>query len=255
MAADSPNNLELALKKRARRRLVGAFALVLFMVIILPMVLQDRAALAPQEAIKISMPDDVANQQAGSVKSNIVAAVPQVEVATTTESMKSDSIASELPVVSEIDKSVSAENINAKTEVKDVESEKKTDIKKLPKKIETRIIETNTADIKKTEVKASESEFPKLQKPEVKTSEVKLPASNGESFTIQVGVFSDLANVKQLQGRLKEVGLDSHTENITTTKGTKIRLRAGHFNSRQEAAYALTKLQAADLTGMVVSSN
>ena len=144
MAADSPNNLELALKKRARRRLVGAFALVLFMVIILPMVLQDRAALAPQEAIKISMPDDVANQQAGSVKSNIVAAVPQVEVATTTESMKSDSIASELPVVSEIDKSVSAENINAKTEVKDVESEKKTDIKKLPKKIETRIIITPT---------------------------------------------------------------------------------------------------------------
>lgn len=32
----------LSFKKRARRRLVGAIALVLLMVIILPMVLEDR---------------------------------------------------------------------------------------------------------------------------------------------------------------------------------------------------------------------
>lgn len=89
-----------------------------------------------------------------------------------------------------------------------------------------------------------------MKEPEVKTSTI-----NGETFTIQVGVFSDLANVKQLQARLKQVGLDSRTENITTPKGEKIRLRAGRFNSRQEAAYALTKLQAADLTGMVISNN
>ena len=48
------NDQELALKKRARRRLVGAVALVLLMVIVLPMILKDRAALAPQEAIKIT---------------------------------------------------------------------------------------------------------------------------------------------------------------------------------------------------------
>jgi DedD protein len=254
MAADSPNDLELALKKRARRRLVGAFSLVLLMVIVLPMVLQDRSALAPQETIKISMPDDVVNQQTGLVKSNIVSTEPQVEVATGNEPVKPDSIVPESPMVS-TDKTVPAENSDAKKEIKTVASEKKADDKISANKLETKTIETKSADIKKNEVKASETEFPKVQKPEVKTPETKMPVTNGESFTIQVGVFSDIANVKQLQARLKEVGLDSHTENITTAKGTKIRLRAGRFSSRQEAAYALTKLQAADLTGMVISNN
>lgn len=36
---------------------MGAIALVLLMVIILPMMLQDRAALAPKDAIKITMPE------------------------------------------------------------------------------------------------------------------------------------------------------------------------------------------------------
>ena len=61
------NDQELALKKRARRRLVGAVALVLLMVIVLPMILKDRTALAPQEAIKITMPTSIApevNKQA-----------------------------------------------------------------------------------------------------------------------------------------------------------------------------------------------
>lgn len=238
MATESPNDLELALKKRARRRLVGAIALVLFMVIVLPMVLQDRAALAPQEAIKITMPDDDVNQQAPKVEANVTPVEPQTETASPSEPITSEPIKSESPAISEIDKSVQPES------AKEVVDEKKAEDKKLAKKAEV-----TSSDTKKTDVKLSEPKVPEVKKPEVK------PATNGETFTIQVGVFSDLTNVKQLQARLKQVGLDSRTENITTPKGEKIRLRAGRFNSRQEAAYALTKLQAADLTGMVISNN
>ncbi len=49
---------ELNLKKKARRRLVGAIALVLLMVILLPMLLKDRAASNPQEKITISLPNE-----------------------------------------------------------------------------------------------------------------------------------------------------------------------------------------------------
>jgi DedD protein len=244
MATESPNDLELALKKRARRRLVGAIALVLFMVIVLPMVLQDRAALAPQEAIKITMPDDVVNQQASKVEANVTPVEPQLEVATASESATSEPIKLESPAVTEIDKPVQSES------AKEVKDEKKAEDKKPVKKAEV-----TSTDTKKTDVKSSETKATEAKKPEVKEPEVKTATTNGESFTIQVGVFSDLANVKQLQVRLKQVGLDSRTENITTPKGEKIRLRAGRFNSRQEAAYALTKLQAADLTGMVISNN
>jgi len=247
MATESPNDLELALKKRARRRLVGAIALVLFMVIVLPMVLQDRAALAPQEAIKITMPDDVVSQQAPKVEANVTPVEPQAEVATAIEPAISEPIKSESPAVTEIDKPVQSESAKVVTD------EKKAEDKKPVKKAEV-----TTTDTKKPDVKLSEPKAPEVKKTEVKEPEEKAevkPAANGETFTIQVGVFSDIANVKQLQARLKQAGLDSHTENITTPKGEKIRLRAGRFNSRQEAAYALTKLQAADLSGMVISNN
>jgi len=248
MATESPNDLELALKKRARRRLVGAIALVLFMVIVLPMVLQDRAALAPQEAIKITMPDDVVSQQAPKVEANVTPVEPHVEIATANESAISEPIKSESATVNEIDKPVQSES------AKVVTGEKKAEDKKPVKKAEVTATDTKKSDVKLSEPKAPEVKKPEVKEPEAKT-EVKPATTNGETFTIQVGVFSDMANVKQLQARLKQAGLDSHTENITTPKGEKIRLRAGRFNSRQEAAYALTKLQAADLTGMVISNN
>jgi DedD protein len=241
MAADSSYDLELALKKRARRRLVGAIALVLLMIIVLPMVLQDRAALAPQETIKITMPDDVAGQQTPKNEANAAPAEPQAELAVPNESAMSESIASDPPVVAQIDKPAQSENIKVVSDVKkELADEKKAEDKKPVKKEEVKPTETKKPDVKVTEA----------IEPVAKPS-----STSGDSFTIQVGVFSDIANVKQLQVRLKEVGLDSRTENITTPKGEKIRLRAGRFSSRQEAADALTKLQAADLTGMVISNN
>jgi len=53
---------------------------------------------------------------------------------------------------------------------------------------------------------------------------------------------------------LKKVGLFSRTENIST-KGEKIRLKAGSFASRSDAVSALSKLQSANLSGMVVSND
>ena len=47
---------ELQFKKRARRRLVGAVALVLLMIILLPMILQDRTSKAPKQDVVVSIP-------------------------------------------------------------------------------------------------------------------------------------------------------------------------------------------------------
>ncbi|MDO9206033.1 SPOR domain-containing protein [Methylotenera sp.] len=229
MVAESPNNQELALKKRARRRLVGAIALVLFMVIVLPKILQDRAALAPQESIKITMPDENIVQQIESVDRNATPVESQAEVVALEESINIEG-----PASSETADEIQTENKKA--------NDKNSATSALVAEAKVAV---KSPDIKKDENKSSES----------KSSEVKVPSIKSESFSIQVGVFSDMANVKQLQARLKQAGLDSRTENISTPKGEKIRLKAGRFNSRQEAAYALTKLQAADLSGMVISNN
>jgi DedD protein len=78
-------------------------------------------------------------------------------------------------------------------------------------------------------------------------------ASEKEQYFVQVGVFSDLNNVKQLQSKLSSLGYKSSTEKITTPKGEKIRLRSQVFSSRNEAAIALQNIKASGLTGMVVS--
>ena len=52
------SDIELNLKKRARRRLVGAIALVLLMIVLLPMLLKDRSASSPQDKITITLPNE-----------------------------------------------------------------------------------------------------------------------------------------------------------------------------------------------------
>ncbi len=224
MPPDLPNVQELNLKKRARRRLVGAIALVLLMVIILPRILQDRAALAPQEAIKITMPEISSNQH---VEVNAIPVAPKVDASITDESTKT-----EAPVAYEAKNEPKVEKSLATSPANSVEAEASSKIN----------AKKNVVDNQKN-AKAIES----------KVTETKTPQKSDGNFTIQVGVYSDIANVKQLQTKLKQAGFASHTEKITTPKGEKIRLRAGSFASRQEAANALIKVQETGLSGMVIT--
>ena len=71
---------ELEFKKRARRRLVGAIALVLLMIIVLPMILQDRTAQAPKQDVVVSIPsqDQGLNQPPESQSSEAQTPIAEV---------------------------------------------------------------------------------------------------------------------------------------------------------------------------------
>lgn len=246
MPPDLPNELEIVLKKRAHRRLVGAIALVLLMIIILPRILQDRAATAPQDTIKITMPDAGPSQQVEAISARVAPVEPKVSNGQTTElhsSATSESGKAEASIDSEAAIETKADGNNKSSAGKSGAENKKDESKKPVAKVEKKA-ELKTTDVKASETKASES----------KATEIKAPPKDGGSFTVQVGVYSDIANVKQLQDKLKQAGYTSHTEKISTPKGEKIRLKAGSFASRQDAANALAKLQAAGLPGMVVSN-
>ena len=53
---------EIEFKKRARRRLVGSIALVLLMIVILPMVLEDKHEDAPKQDLVITIPTEDSQQ-------------------------------------------------------------------------------------------------------------------------------------------------------------------------------------------------
>ncbi len=197
MQKDAPNDQELTLKKRARRRLVGAIALVLFMIIVLPMVLKDRAVTAPVDEVTITL----SNQN---------------------QTLK------QIPSDSDFDSSVIPDDvavINNAPEVEDSPDQAEAAIKPVP------------------EPKVA------LVKPTVNAKK----ATTEPKFYVQIGVFSDPANVAQLQTKLSDLGYASQTEKIDTAKGKKIRLRTHLLGARNEAAIALQNIKDAGLTGMVVS--
>lgn len=224
MPPDLPNEQALILKKRARRRLVGAIALVLLMIIVLPRILQDRANQTTQESIKITMPEQ---------------AVTQADAESSGSSAEEQA-----PAVTELSSETEIENLAAKQAepVAQVPTEQAVETRDEPEKPAEKALSVNKPAPK------SEPVMPK--------AEPKTPVATQEkgSFTVQVGVFSDAANVKQLQEKLKQAGFDSHTEKIATPNGQKIRLRAGKFSTRQQASDALNSIKAAGLSGMVISN-
>lgn len=212
MPPDLPNEQELTLKKRARRRLVGAIALVLLMVIILPQVLQDRALLAQQEPIKITMPE-LANTPVETVVNNPVVAQP----------------------------------VNQQPAPQEVA------IVKPEKAVEPALV-AKDSDFKEPVAAPQTEKKVAVKTPEVNKVEIQAPIKPQESFTVQVGVYSDAANVKRLQEQLKQAGFSTYTEKIKTPKGESLRLKAGHFNSRQDAVAALAKIKATGLSGIVIGN-
>lgn len=201
---------ELNFKKQARRRLVGAVALVLVMVIVLPMLLKDRVASEPAEKITITLPNETspAVKTPSDFDSNIVPA----ESATT---------ATAEPSVSH---DVTAEESNESAKTEKVPEAKPTTLKK-------------------------QAEVGKL----TQVPENASPVVGDGKYYVQIGVFSDMGNVKQLQLKLKALGYQSQTEKIKTDKGEKTRLRTILFNSRNDAAVALENIKNAGISGMVVS--
>jgi DedD protein len=220
MPPDLPNEQELTLKKRARRRLVGAVALVLLMVIVLPQILQDRAVLAQQEPIKITMPE-VANVSSEPVLKN---SVPDTTVNLQLDQQQPAAVMPD--VLPGNDVPVAEPNT-----VKDVINKKAEPppVAVVDKKIEAKAVEVN--------------------KPENQ-----ILAKPPETFTVQVGVYSDAANVKRLQEQLKQAGFSTHTEKIKTPKGESLRLKAGNFSSRHDATVALAKIKEIGLSGIVIGN-
>lgn len=241
MQKDIASDQELNLKKRARRRLVGAIAMVLLMIILLPMLLKDRAVNSPAEDVTITLPSE--NQALDNLTSDKLPA----------KKLPSDFDSNIKPA----DK-IPTDNKSADTQ-QAVAAPDNADVKqKLPADTLTSSeTSANDTDINDTETVKSKPDMPTDSKAsaqsEAKPEAVKPKPDANNRFYVQVGVFSDAANVKKLQSKLTDLGYKSQTEKINTDKGLKIKLRTQTFTDRNEAAIALENIKDAGLTGMVVS--
>ncbi len=178
---------QLDLKKRARRRLVGAAALALIAAAVLPMVMDREPGQAVQD-IEIRIP----NPEQGALAPHGTPA-PAEPVAPVAPQATQDAPAAE------------------------------------------------------------PAEPAKAAEPPTPAKAVEPPAADAAKgqWVVQLGAFSDAANVDKVRVRVKAQGYNVFTEKLPGAGGARTRVRAGPFASREAAEQAKAKLALAGLQGIV----
>lgn len=274
-------------KKRARRRLVGAVALVLAAVIGLPMILDaEQKPLSSDIAIDIPSKD---KRSQGSVKP----VTPPADSGTTTNASNSTgnstsarSDAGEVTPAPTASSAAAEKNATtvaaldkgeevieqpvpasrpaaggeapvrkpADTERK-VEAERRNEAERKAEAEHKREAERKTAeraDASKEAAREAARARALLdggadRKPAEKTEK---PATG--KFIVQVAALATQEKIDELQGKLKGAGIKSFTQKVTTESGPRTRIRVGPYASKEEAEKARARLIKLGLNGTLV---
>jgi DedD protein len=232
--SDSPD-LHLQLKKRARRRLVGAIAVAGLAAVVLPMVMDEEPKQQIQD-VQIRIPGQ--NQTPFNPKVDKPHALPATTGKTVAASAAHDSATPQAPP------SKPAES-----------NPEKPDEKKTENKVDRAIEKTNEKTVEKAAEKSTEKPAEKSPlKPAEKSAKAgDAKASDNGQYLILIGAFSNPANVKLLQAKIGELGIKVITEPLDSPEGRKTRVRAGPFASREAADKALDKMKRIGVGGVVAA--
>ncbi len=211
---------ELQLKKRARRRLVGAIVLVTAVAVVLPMILDSEPKPVTRDInIQIPSPD------AGVLSAKPVPLTPAEKPEAAAAPVAPE------PVAPPKAETKTAPKVEAKPELKVEEP-----------KVEPKAVPAPAKPAAKPEAAAKAKDGGK-EKP-------KAAATGG--FVIQVVALSDAAKAKELQEKIAGGGLKAYTEVVQTAKGPVTRVRVGPYSSREAAEKARSQLQGLQLDGKVI---
>lgn len=239
---------QLPLKKRARRRLVGAIAFAGLAAVVLPMVMDDEPKPQVQD-VQISIPG-----QDQTPFNPPLLAKPQPAPVAVQEAAKPAPPAVTLAPAPTPTKSEAAPL--AQSSAKPVE-----------KKIE-KTVEKKAEKIAKPVDKPAEKAVDKHAKPSA--SEPQRAAaildgkppesaansannSNSGPYVILIGAFANPVNVKQLQSKIGDLGIKTFTEPLDSPQGKKTRVRAGPFPNREAAEKALERIKRIGVSGVVAA--
>jgi DedD protein len=235
------SDAQLQLKKRARRRLVGAIAFAGLAAIVLPMVMDEEPKQQVQD-VQIRIP----GQDQTPFNPKALAAKPPVALSSAEKPV--------LPVkpdVVQVEKTPekSPEKATEKKVEKPVEKSAEKAVAKPPEKLAEKPASTPPAKAAKAPVEETQRAAAILGG---KPAEAP-PASGGGQYLILIGAFANAANVKQLQSKIGELGIKTFTEPLDSPQGKKTRVRAGPFPNREAADKALDRMKRIGVSGVVAA--
>lgn len=248
----------LFLRKRARRRLVGAVALVLFALVVLWTVLDNTppAQLATGQTIEITSSSpalaSVSAPVVAVVEASSASMVASAVVATNLPAAPAQSGSS--PVVAS--SAVASPVMPAASQPQTVAKEAVTVESVLPGKLVNHQTQVSV-ETKKLPKVSSKPEQIAASKPKSDPRRILEGLDNAESgavqkYFLQVGAFADAAKAAQIVTKLKGTGLPAYAEKVNTANGQLTRVRVGPSTSEARANEWRKKSESAGVPGKVI---
>lgn len=257
-------------KKRARRRLVGAIALVLGVIIGLPMILDSEPKpLAGDVAIQIPSKDKSVQQSAAhqatpsaAVALAASASLDQKEevVEIAKPSSASASAQAAVPTAATAGGAAvaaatavgAAVSNKPKEEARSAEAAKRIAPQQLTEsKPDAKAAAKQSAEQAEDAARAKAILEGKSGTKASKPTADKKPAK----FVVQVAALATQEKINELQGKLKDAGIKSFTQKVATQSGERTRIRVGPFASKEEADKMRAKLIKLGLNGTLVPNS
>lgn len=241
MAKPTMTNEELQLKRRARRRLIGAVTLVTGLVVFLPMVL-DNEPKPVAEDITINIP----SQDHKAAKIGIISTPkpPPPEKAAPKSDVTPHVAPHEPPPTPPQAAVINPEPPAAKP------------VEPVVPPVQPVTVLANgqtpkTAPVKQPSPPEPPKAAPASPAPAAKPADVAVSALEG--FVVRLGAFSKPENARQLKAKVTTMGIRNYTDTVKTDAGEKTLVRAGPFGTRREAEMVRDRLKAVDVDGDVVA--
>lgn len=246
---------DLELKKRARRRLVGAVAFALFAAVVLPMVMDEAPPPAGHDIeLRIPGQDQVTSSPLATGKA---APLPSSGTAKPiapeppAAGKPASGAATEAVVPATVPPAPTAIASSARVAEAALPAKPAGSTSEGKEAARTAVAPASKSEpVAKKEVSADARRAQAILDAQGATAMPSVTEANGAQV-ILIGAFANATNVKNLQIKLGQLGIKTYTENLESPQGRKTRVRAGPFANREAAEKALEKMKRIGVAGVV----
>jgi|KBSMisStandDraft_5_1062788.scaffolds.fasta_scaffold241322_2 DedD protein len=241
------------LRRRARRRLVGAVVLALGVAVVVPMLLEtDEKPLPEDVSVKIPPIDDGKFENRLAEHRAADTPAPAAAPADAARNGAAKDAATPAPArTSKYDTRISDDSANAVAPSPPAVAPQTAVVPSPPAATPQQPAAPSKAapQVAKAPAAAETSKTPEVRAADTQTH---APAAH-DGFAVQLAAFADDKGANALAGRLKKAGYTAYTEPLKTSKGTLWRVRVGPYSSRDAAVAARDKLKAEGQSGIVAA--
>lgn len=249
MAKEQTDN-ELNLKRKARRRLIGAVALTLAVVVVLPMVLDSEPKPTGKDIdLRIPAPDKVGEFVPGIAASEVPETLPLT--ASAVAAVPGAQAVSAVPAVSAVAPADTAKPVAVPSAQPAAAGAARNEVQGKIQQVANKPSEAKAAEAKTAEPKAAEPKAVEAKNPDAKSVQTQDKPVAVDSFVVQVGAYSSAATAKQELDKLKKWGFKKA---YIEKSGDKMRVRVGPYAERDKAEQVRRLLEKHGIHPVVANS-